>query len=31
MEPNSLRTKVPAFLSDLGKATLRGIRKCPRC
>nr|XP_048272408.1 uncharacterized protein C2orf42 homolog isoform X2 [Myodes glareolus] len=31
MEPNSERTKVPAFLSDLGKATLRGIRKCPRC
>ncbi|XP_013370098.1 PREDICTED: uncharacterized protein C2orf42 homolog isoform X4 [Chinchilla lanigera] len=31
MEPHSLRTKVPAFLSDLGKATLRGIRKCPRC
>ncbi|XP_060043137.1 uncharacterized protein C2orf42 homolog isoform X2 [Erinaceus europaeus] len=31
MEPTSLRTKVPAFLSDLGKATLRGIRKCPRC
>nr|XP_017504375.1 uncharacterized protein C2orf42 homolog isoform X2 [Manis javanica] len=31
MEPNTLRTKVPAFLSDLGKATLRGIRKCPRC
>ncbi|KAM5317757.1 uncharacterized protein C2orf42 homolog isoform 2-T8 [Glossophaga mutica] len=31
MEPNSMRTKVPAFLSDLGKATLRGIRKCPRC
>ncbi|XP_036904059.1 uncharacterized protein C2orf42 homolog isoform X4 [Sturnira hondurensis] len=31
MEQNSLRTKVPAFLSDLGKATLRGIRKCPRC
>nr|BAC36833.1 unnamed protein product [Mus musculus] len=31
MEPNSQRTKVPAFLSDLGKATLRGIRKCPRC
>ncbi|XP_060643467.2 uncharacterized protein C2orf42 homolog [Anolis sagrei] len=28
MEP---RSKVPAFLSDLGKATLRGIRKCPRC
>ncbi|XP_074837773.1 uncharacterized protein C2orf42 homolog isoform X3 [Carettochelys insculpta] len=31
MDPNSVRTKVPAFLSDLGKATLRGIRKCPRC
>ncbi|XP_076796156.1 uncharacterized protein C2orf42 homolog isoform X3 [Arvicanthis niloticus] len=31
MEPNSQRTKLPAFLSDLGKATLRGIRKCPRC
>ncbi|KAM3830760.1 uncharacterized protein C2orf42 homolog isoform 1-T2 [Vipera latastei] len=31
MESSSLRTKVPAFLSDLGKATLRGIRKCPRC
>ncbi|XP_068776961.1 uncharacterized protein C2orf42 homolog isoform X2 [Struthio camelus] len=31
MEPGSVRTKVPAFLSDLGKATLRGIRKCPRC
>lgn len=31
MEASSLRTKVPAFLSDLGKATLRGIRKCPRC
>ncbi|KAJ7305295.1 hypothetical protein JRQ81_011212 [Phrynocephalus forsythii] len=31
MEFNSLRSKVPAFLSDLGKATLRGIRKCPRC
>ncbi|XP_074064398.1 uncharacterized protein C2orf42 homolog isoform X3 [Macrotis lagotis] len=31
MESTSLRTKVPAFLSDLGKATLRGIRKCPRC
>ncbi|XP_038603092.1 uncharacterized protein C2orf42 homolog isoform X2 [Tachyglossus aculeatus] len=25
------RSKVPAFLSDLGKATRRGIRKCPRC
>ncbi|OBS64215.1 hypothetical protein A6R68_07250 [Neotoma lepida] len=31
MEPNSQRTKVPASLSDLGKATLRGITKCPRC
>uniref|UniRef100_A0A8D0GV98 Chromosome 2 open reading frame 42 n=1 Tax=Sphenodon punctatus TaxID=8508 RepID=A0A8D0GV98_SPHPU len=31
MEPSLVRTKVPAFLSDLGKATLRGIRKCPRC
>ncbi|XP_042695477.1 uncharacterized protein C2orf42 homolog isoform X3 [Centrocercus urophasianus] len=31
MEPTSVRTKVPSFLSDLGKATLRGIRKCPRC
>lgn len=31
MESGSLRSKVPAFLSDLGKATLRGIRKCPRC
>ncbi|KGL75700.1 Uncharacterized protein C2orf42, partial [Tinamus guttatus] len=31
MEPGAVRTKVPAFLSDLGKATLRGIRKCPRC
>lgn len=31
MESNPQRTKVPAFLSDLGKATLRGIRKCPRC
>ncbi|KAJ6653242.1 hypothetical protein lerEdw1_009406 [Lerista edwardsae] len=31
MESNSVRSKVPAFLSDLGKATLRGIRKCPRC
>lgn len=31
MEPPSVRTKVPSFLSDLGKATLRGIRKCPRC
>ncbi|XP_068277536.1 uncharacterized protein C2orf42 homolog isoform X3 [Nyctibius grandis] len=31
MEPASVRTKVPPFLSDLGKATLRGIRKCPCC
>lgn len=31
MEPSPVRTKVPSFLSDLGKATLRGIRKCPRC
>lgn len=31
MDSGSLRSKVPAFLSDLGKATLRGIRKCPRC
>lgn len=31
MEPAPSRTKVPSFLSDLGKATLRGIRKCPRC
>ncbi|XP_015666647.1 uncharacterized protein C2orf42 homolog [Protobothrops mucrosquamatus] len=31
MDSVSLRSKVPAFLSDLGKATLRGIRKCPRC
>ncbi|XP_053126113.1 uncharacterized protein C2orf42 homolog [Hemicordylus capensis] len=31
MESSSVRSKVPAFLSDLGKATLRGIRKCPRC
>ncbi|KAM8794550.1 uncharacterized protein C2orf42 homolog [Eudromia elegans] len=31
MEPGGVRPKAPAFLSDLGKATLRGIRKCPRC
>uniref|UniRef100_A0A670ZME1 Chromosome 2 open reading frame 42 n=1 Tax=Pseudonaja textilis TaxID=8673 RepID=A0A670ZME1_PSETE len=31
MDSGSPRSKVPAFLSDLGKATLRGIRKCPRC
>ncbi|XP_029459852.1 uncharacterized protein C2orf42 homolog isoform X2 [Rhinatrema bivittatum] len=31
MEMNSTRASVPEFLSDLGKPTLRGIRKCPRC
>ncbi|KFP02167.1 Uncharacterized protein C2orf42, partial [Calypte anna] len=31
MDPSSMRTKAPSFLSDLGRATLRGIRKCPRC
>ncbi|XP_070621338.1 LOW QUALITY PROTEIN: uncharacterized protein C2orf42 homolog [Erythrolamprus reginae] len=31
MESGTPRSKVPSFLSDLGKATLRGIRKCPRC
>ncbi|XP_075300984.1 uncharacterized protein C2orf42 homolog [Opisthocomus hoazin] len=31
MEPAPVRPKAPSFLSDLGKATLRGIRKCPRC
>ncbi|XP_043939061.1 uncharacterized protein C2orf42 homolog isoform X2 [Protopterus annectens] len=25
------KTKVPSFLSDLGRATLRGVRKCPKC
>lgn len=25
------KPKTPAFLSNLGKATLRGIRKCPQC
>ncbi|XP_066570350.1 uncharacterized protein C2orf42 homolog [Amia ocellicauda] len=25
------RTKTPPFLSNLGKPTLRGIRKCPQC
>ncbi|XP_015195900.2 uncharacterized protein C2orf42 homolog [Lepisosteus oculatus] len=25
------RTKTPSFLSNLGKPTLRGIRKCPKC
>ncbi|XP_041666376.1 uncharacterized protein C2orf42 homolog isoform X3 [Cheilinus undulatus] len=24
-------SKTPAFLSNLGRATLRGIRKCPQC
>ncbi|XP_057245026.1 uncharacterized protein C2orf42 homolog, partial [Malurus melanocephalus] len=32
MDPSPGRPKAPpSFLSDLGKATLRGIRKCPRC
>uniref|UniRef100_A0A8C5M2B5 Chromosome 2 open reading frame 42 n=1 Tax=Leptobrachium leishanense TaxID=445787 RepID=A0A8C5M2B5_9ANUR len=31
MEPNPSKPKVPPFLSNLGKATLRGIRKCPHC
>uniref|UniRef100_A0A8U7P1B7 Uncharacterized protein n=1 Tax=Corvus moneduloides TaxID=1196302 RepID=A0A8U7P1B7_CORMO len=31
MDPCPARPKAPSFLSDLGKATLRGIRKCPRC
>ncbi|MEE6513079.1 hypothetical protein FKM82_020521 [Ascaphus truei] len=31
MELNTTKAKVPAFLSNLGKATLRGIRKCPHC
>nr|XP_033803961.1 uncharacterized protein C2orf42 homolog isoform X2 [Geotrypetes seraphini] len=31
MEMNSTKASVPEFLSDLGKPTLRGIRKCPRC
>ncbi|XP_067293954.1 uncharacterized protein C2orf42 homolog isoform X2 [Pseudorasbora parva] len=25
------KQKTPSFLSNLGKATLRGIRKCPQC
>ncbi|XP_028654599.1 uncharacterized protein C2orf42 homolog isoform X1 [Erpetoichthys calabaricus] len=25
------KTKTPSFLSNLGKPTLRGIRKCPKC
>lgn len=31
MDPCPARPKAPSFLSDLGKATLRGIRKCPGC
>ncbi|KAM4883742.1 uncharacterized protein C2orf42 homolog isoform 2-T2 [Sylvia borin] len=31
MDPCPGRPKAPSFLSDLGKATLRGIRKCPGC
>ncbi|XP_027602486.1 uncharacterized protein C2orf42 homolog isoform X2 [Pipra filicauda] len=31
MDSPPSRPKAPSFLSDLGKATLRGIRKCPRC
>ncbi|XP_063301660.1 uncharacterized protein C2orf42 homolog isoform X2 [Pelobates fuscus] len=31
MEANPSKPKVPPFLSNLGKATLRGIRKCPHC
>nr|XP_030145697.3 uncharacterized protein C2orf42 homolog isoform X3 [Taeniopygia guttata] len=31
MDPCPGRPKAPSFLSDLGKATLRGIRRCPRC
>ncbi|XP_071435397.1 uncharacterized protein C2orf42 homolog isoform X5 [Pithys albifrons albifrons] len=31
MDPPPARPKGPSFLSDLGKATLRGIRRCPHC
>uniref|UniRef100_A0A4W6CWF1 Chromosome 2 open reading frame 42 n=1 Tax=Lates calcarifer TaxID=8187 RepID=A0A4W6CWF1_LATCA len=33
MQPNQTTTAstTPAFLSNLGRATLRGIRKCPQC
>ncbi|XP_063788160.1 uncharacterized protein C2orf42 homolog [Pseudophryne corroboree] len=31
MEPSPAKPKVPDFLSNLGKPTLRGVRKCPRC
>ncbi|XP_056146524.1 uncharacterized protein C2orf42 homolog isoform X2 [Lampris incognitus] len=29
--PRESRNATPAVLSNLGRATLRGIRKCPRC
>ncbi|XP_069070312.1 uncharacterized protein C2orf42 homolog [Pleurodeles waltl] len=31
MDASAEKAKAAAFLSDLGKATLRGIRKCPQC
>uniref|UniRef100_A0A3Q1F0S1 Chromosome 2 open reading frame 42 n=1 Tax=Acanthochromis polyacanthus TaxID=80966 RepID=A0A3Q1F0S1_9TELE len=33
MDPkrDSRKSTTPAFLSNLGRATLRGIRKCPQC
>ncbi|XP_069622640.1 uncharacterized protein C2orf42 homolog [Ranitomeya imitator] len=31
MEPSPGKPKVPDFLSNLGKPTLRGVRKCPHC
>lgn len=31
MEPSTTKPKVPDFLSNLGKPTLRGVRKCPHC
>ncbi|XP_051896731.1 uncharacterized protein C2orf42 homolog isoform X2 [Pristis pectinata] len=31
MEQHPDRMKTPAFLADLGKPTLRGIKKCPKC
>ncbi|KFU88753.1 Uncharacterized protein C2orf42, partial [Chaetura pelagica] len=31
MDPAPPRSKAPSFLADLGRATLRGIRRCPRC
>ncbi|XP_069475018.1 uncharacterized protein C2orf42 homolog isoform X2 [Ambystoma mexicanum] len=31
MDVGAEKAKAAAFLSDLGKATLRGIRKCPQC